>query len=206
MQSSFSTLRQQDVPELAWDDFVHVRELGRGSFGVVGACLFADTPSLAPCVQRAHPAGLYNWRPGATHVVDGLECARSGQVAVKSLLPAASLSPVAVDDFKREVAILGKLTHSCLTACLGTGTRPVPGSDPVLFLAMEAETGGDLRHMVLNAMGEPRVYTDADVVRWLHDVARGLHYLHTRTPLVIHRDLKARRRARSRRHLPRSAF
>jgi serine/threonine protein kinase len=60
----------------------------------------------------------------------------------------------------------------------------------LLFLAMEAVTGGDLRELVLRAMMEPTVYTDADVVRWAHDIARGLHYLHTRSPMVVHRDLK----------------
>jgi serine/threonine protein kinase len=39
-------------------------------------------------------------------------------------------------------------------------------------------------------MVNPKAYKDADVVRWAHDVSRGLHYLHTRKPLVIHRDLK----------------
>ena len=55
---------------------------------------------------------------------------------------------------------------------------------------MEAVTGGDLRGLVLQAMMEPYLYRDADVVRWCHDMARGLHYLHTRSPMVIHRDLK----------------
>ena len=39
-------------------------------------------------------------------------------------------------------------------------------------------------------MMHPQLYTDADVVRWCHDISRGLHYLHTRSPLIIHRDLK----------------
>jgi serine/threonine protein kinase len=55
---------------------------------------------------------------------------------------------------------------------------------------MEAVTGGDLRELVLRAMMEPTVYKDADVMRWAHDIARGLHYLHTRSPMVVHRDLK----------------
>jgi serine/threonine protein kinase len=55
---------------------------------------------------------------------------------------------------------------------------------------MEAVTGGDLRNTVLNSMSNPKLYGEPDVVRWCHDIARGLHYLHTRSPIVIHRDMK----------------
>ena len=57
-------------------------------------------------------------------------------------------------------------------------------------MALEAVTGGDLMHTVLFALVNPRAYKDADVVRWAYDIARGLHYLHTRKPMIIHRDLK----------------
>lgn len=36
-------------------------------------------------------------------------------------------------------------------------------------------------------------YTEADVLHWALNVAKALHYLHSRKPMVIHRDLKARR-------------
>ena len=34
------------------------------------------------------------------------------------------------------------------------------------------------------------VYTYADALRWSIQMAEGLVYLHTRHPLIIHRDLK----------------
>ena len=114
-------------------------------------------------------------------------------MAVKSLLPSVTEDdPVAVADFVAEIALLAKLSHSCLVACYGTGLRPnAAGGPPTLFVAMEAVTGGDLRDIVIRASrGMPRLYKDADVVRWAHDMARGLHYLHTRKPMVVHRDLK----------------
>ena len=114
-------------------------------------------------------------------------------MAVKSLLPSVTEDdPVAVADFVAEIALLAKLSHSCLVRCYGTGLRPTAsGGAPTLFVAMEAVTGGDLRDIVIRASrGMPRLYKDADVVRWAHDMARGLHYLHTRKPMVIHRDLK----------------
>ena len=151
----------------------------------------------------AAPAGafgevaLFRWQPGTTFTTpDGLTLERHGTVAVKSLLPSVTRDPVAVADFRAEVQLLSKLSHSCLVVCYGTGMRPPnKGSHglPMLFVAMESVTGGDLRSIVVRAMnGTPRVYRNADVVRWAHDMARGLHYLHTRKPMIVHRDLKVR--------------
>ena len=123
---------------------------------------------------------------------DGMTLQRQGQLAVKSLLPSVTRDPQAVSDFRAEVELLSKLSHSCLVQCYGTGMRPAGKNGfPMLFVAMEAVTGGDLRSIVVRAMdGLPRLYRNADVVRWAHDMARGLHYLHTRKPMIVHRDLK----------------
>ena len=140
---------------------------------------------------------LFRWQPGTTYTTpDGLTLERHGTLAVKSLLPSVTRDPVAVADFRAEVSLLSKLSHSCPAVCYGTGMRPPnKGSHglPLLFVAMESVTGGDLRSIVVRAMnGAPRVYRNADVVRWAHDMARGLHYLHTRKPMIVHRDLKVR--------------
>jgi serine/threonine protein kinase len=34
------------------------------------------------------------------------------------------------------------------------------------------------------------MYSTKDAVRWMLDIACGLQYLHSRHPMVIHRDLK----------------
>ncbi len=38
--------------------------------------------------------------------------------------------------------------------------------------------------------GSQVVYTHADALRWVTQVAEGLAYLHERSPQIIHRDLK----------------
>ena len=154
----------------------------------------AVTPDTPDALAGAFgEVALFRWQPGTTFTTpDGLTLPRHGQLAVKSLLPSVTRDRDAVSDFRSEVALLSKLSHSCLVKCYGTGMRPAPkGGFPMLFVAMEAVTGGDLRGLVLRAMnGSPRLYGKADVVRWAHDMARGLHYLHTRKPMIVHRDLK----------------
>jgi serine/threonine protein kinase len=136
---------------------------------------------------------LYKWKPGAKVNINGESVERSGLVAVKSLLPSAAHNEQAIADFKAEMSMLSRLSHSCLVGSIGTGVfKDAKTGEDLLFLAMEAVTGGDLRNAVLKAMEDSKAYNDADIVRWTHDIARGLHYLHTRSPMIIHRDLKVR--------------
>ena len=56
------------------------------------------------------------------------------------------------------------------------------------------EQGGNLTQMICRQMASPvtRLYSDHDAWRWLLDLARGLAFLHSREPAIIHRDVKVR--------------
>ena len=158
--------------EIDYSQLERLRVLGRGSYGEVA-------------LHRWRPGS--RWPPGTPRAGEP----RTGEVAVKVLLPEVESQKSAVADLKAELAILSRLSHSCLVALVGAGTRTDRKTGAhLLFIALEAVTGGDLLHKVLYAMVNPKAYRDADCVRWAHDVSRGLHYLHTRKPRVIHRDLK----------------
>ena len=176
-------------------------QAARISAGAGQRCACAAMPSgvshESTSLTRPGAAGaygnvsLYKWKPGAKVHINGEMVERSGLVAVKSLLPTAAHNEQAIGDFKAEMSMLSRLSHSCLVGCIGSGTyKDAKSGEELLFLAMEAVTGGDLRNAVLKAMQNPKAYNDADVTRWVHGVARGLHYLHTRSPMIIHRDLK----------------
>jgi serine/threonine protein kinase len=107
IEAAFGTLRKQSSVDdaLRFEDLQFVRALGAGSYGEVG---------------------LYRWKPGSTLVVGDISVPRTGEVAVKCLLPAASKNRAAIADFKAEVAVLSKLSHSCIAGCIGTGVRPDP--------------------------------------------------------------------------------
>ena len=114
-------------------------------------------------------------------------------VALKVLLPNVARDQRSLRDFAEEVALLSTLKHPHIVACYGAGLRPAgtaPGASPVPFLCMEAVTGSDLRSLVTRATMEPGVYTAADVMRWAYQMSSALNHLHTRSPMVIYRDLK----------------
>ena len=197
IEAAFGTLRKSAVSDdLDIKQMEFQRELGKGvpaqRCRVVSAV--KAQPSLATGAAGAYGnVSLYKWKPGAKVNVNGEMVERSGLVAVKSLLPTAAHNEQAIADFKAEMSMLSRLSHSCLVGCIGSGVyKDVKSGEELLFLAMEAVTGGDLRNAVLKAMANPNAYSDADVARWAHGIARGLHYLHTRSPMIIHRDLKVR--------------
>ena len=110
-------------------------------------------------------------------------------MALKVLLPSTARDARALRDFAEEVTLLSTLSHPHIVACFGAGLCPSASGD-VPFLAMEAVTGGDLRAVVTRATMDPTVYCAADIARWASQIAAALHHLHTRTPMVIYRDLK----------------
>ncbi|GFH08173.1 protein kinase domain-containing protein, partial [Haematococcus lacustris] len=65
-----------------------------------------------------------------------------------------------------------------------------------LFLVQEYVQGSHMRRAISNALvrqhraGAPGFYSQADAVRWCLQLAQALDYLHTRSPPVIHRDVK----------------
>jgi len=98
-----------------------------------------------------------------------------------------------VDDFIREREVLKKLRHSRIVSYFDSGHVHLPGMHfPEMYLAMEFMPGGSIRDMILRQMDSPhrKVYTKVDALRWLLDIARALHYMHSRSPCVVHRDLK----------------
>ncbi|GLC50565.1 hypothetical protein PLESTB_000393900 [Pleodorina starrii] len=99
--------------------------------------------------------------------------------------------------FIKEAKIMTKICHRNIVACYGIGKyddedEQNPGS---LFIVQELVRGGNLLHKVYKQMLNRHkcVYTSAEALEWLCDVAAGMQYLHSTSdikPMIIHRDLK----------------
>ena len=61
-----------------------------------------------------------------------------------------------------------------------------------MFMVSELVEGGTIKRLVMNQMMTPAasLYKTRDAVRWCHNIAEALAYLHSVKPQIIHRDLK----------------
>ena len=112
-------------------------------------------------------------------------------VAVKVILPELALLPARAEKFAREAMILAPLQHPNVLKLLAVTTKA-----PDLGLVTELANRGNLL-ACLEEQDERNDLTEKteaeDLVqrlRWARDTARGVTYLHTREPPVIHRDIK----------------
>ena len=49
---------------------------------------------------------------------------------------------------------------------------------------------GTLRDVIDTAVTQKRTFAKKDIINYLFQITKGLNYLHTQDPPVIHRDLK----------------
>ena len=86
----------------------------------------------------------------------------------------------------KELSLLRDLRHENIVRFIGVSIPEDPRHVPCMIVS-ELCSNGDLFDYIRNTSA-PR---DAEVFRILLETARGLEYLHTRTPAIIHRDCKS---------------
>eukprot|EP00040_Diaphanoeca_grandis_P036859 m.237203 g.237203 ORF g.237203 m.237203 type:complete len:1290 (-) comp33701_c0_seq1:4-3873(-) len=104
------------------------------------------------------------------------------RVAVKVLL-SADLVDTTSEAFTNEVMVMQSLHHPNLVTFYGFGTT----GDGKPFLVTE-RMKGTLRSAILRS---PKIVDWTEARRWCADIISGMHFLHTRSPPLMHRDLKS---------------
>ncbi|KAL1936524.1 hypothetical protein VTP01DRAFT_658 [Rhizomucor pusillus] len=94
----------------------------------------------------------------------------------------AQFSEVDLEDMKHEIKVLKQLRHENVIRFIGVCTNPRH-----LCIITELCTKGDLFD-VIRRYQKPSF---PQQVRYMHDIAFGVSYLHGRRPSIIHRDLKS---------------
>jgi len=88
-----------------------------------------------------------------------------------------------LEDFQKELDILGKLRHPNVVLLIGACTNP-----PNLCMVTEFLNGGSLFDAVHKRKQQFPIQT---ILKMAHQAACGLNYLHLSTPPIIHRDFKS---------------
>ncbi|KAM4613173.1 serine/threonine-protein kinase WNK2 [Polymixia lowei] len=137
-------------------------ELGRGSFKTVYKGLDTDTwVEVAWCELQV------------------------GFIDHQSLLSEQKLSKVERHRFKEEAEMLKALQHPNIVRFYDFWESPVKGKKCIV-LVTELMTSGTLKtYLKRFKVMKPKVLRS-----WCRQILKGLHFLHTRTPPIIHRDLK----------------
>lgn len=109
------------------------------------------------------------------------------KVAVKQLRNKWLHNPRVLEDFKNEILVLSKLSHPNIVDFIGCvhDQENVPK-----LVCLEWVEGGDLSHAIHKCRGTPRELLASERLLFMEDFAKGMEYLHSRNPCVIHRDLK----------------
>ena len=114
---------------------------------------------------------------------------RGCEVAVKKLR-VNRMSSKAIRDFSSEVMLLRTLRHPNIVIFMGIVMNPV-------CLVTEYCHNGNLFDLLHETVDDKRGEHYAVQIPWQRririalDVARGMNFLHTSTPVIIHRDLKS---------------
>ncbi len=116
---------------------------------------------------------------GAT--LDAVDKHEGQPVAIKRFQVKGARSWKDVELAEREAEVLGKLSHRLLPAYIDHFEQ-----DGALYLVMEKIEGESLR----TRLQRDKQLPPEQVVRFLHDAAEVLDYLHDRPVPVIHRDVK----------------
>lgn len=108
----------------------------------------------------------------------------SQDVAVKILME-QDFHPERFREFMREVAIMKSLRHPNIVLFMGAVTEP-----PNLSIVTEYLSRGSL-YKLLHRSGAKEVLDERRRLNMAFDVAKGMNYLHRRSPPIVHRDLKS---------------
>eukprot|EP00644_Phytophthora_capsici_P016381 jgi/Phyca11/569895/estExt2_Genewise1.C_PHYCAscaffold_340265 len=110
-------------------------------------------------------------------------------VAVKMLFPEARSDLKKVNAFLAEVKLMASLSHPHIVQFVGVSW----GSLTDLCVLTELMKGGDLRSLLKGFEDQKHPQgIDHDKIQIAYQIAQALTYLHSLSPIVIHRDLKSK--------------
>ncbi len=106
-----------------------------------------------------------------------------GQKVLQKVIRYRNIDDKVLAAFEKEVAVLSTLSHANIVRFIGAKATP-----PDLFMLLEWMERGPLSGLLLNDLSSEISWQQR--VSWAVDVAKGIDYLHSLKPKIIHRDLR----------------
>lgn len=196
--------------EIDFNDLTFVKKIGSGSFATVYECIWLDSP-VAVKVFKAGPKLVLNDSGGGCSGSTTTGAFDDEDESFEPELDSMSISrrgdEMSIDDpsvsqrvarageqesftegrsrFLQEISLLAAIRHPNVMLYLGACVDP----QHPLCIVSELIDGGSL-HECLHGP-QPLTLTLVHKMRLTQDIARGMLYLHSTDPLVLHRDLKS---------------
>ncbi|KAI7835872.1 hypothetical protein COHA_010220 [Chlorella ohadii] len=183
--------------ELRFSDLTIERAIGQGSYGRVFLARLHETPCAVKVLLSWQEGGGGNGggnNGGASSNGDGSSIAvnggsRSGSMAAAAAeqRQALTLSSPLLADLRREAGVMAALHHPNCVQLMGICADPAA-------IVTEYCPRGSLYDVLSAARRDPAAARQLTWARRLHlamGAAQGMLHLHTRTPPVLHRDVKS---------------
>lgn len=144
---------------------------------IIGACVPREKVVFADAISHGGFGEVY------------VGSFNSQRVAIKMLLPEMRRDLSQVNAFLAEAKLMATLEHPCIVRFIGVAWDSLND----VCVRSEFMPNGDLRTLLTNyeASNQPAGF-DIDKLVIAHDMAQAPTYLHSLSPVVIHRDLKSR--------------
>lgn len=139
-------------------------------------CDIVEIPANQVVIEKEIGKGAFGEVRSGIWLAD--QDAQALPIALKEL--SVSTEPQVVQDFLHELLMMKNLDHPNIVRCLGIMRRP-------LRIVSEYCSGGDLSRLLQTEHLDVPLYFR---LKLGIDIASGLIYLHTRSPPLIHRDLR----------------
>jgi tRNA A-37 threonylcarbamoyl transferase component Bud32 len=106
-----------------------------------------------------------------------------GEKVLQKVIKYRNIDDRVLASFEKEVAVLSTLSHPNIVRFIGAKATP-----PDLFMVLEWMARGSLSSILLDDLSTEISWEQR--LKWGLDVARGIEYLHSLKPKIIHRDLR----------------
>ena len=175
--------REQDNLKVDFGELEMVDKIGSGAFGEIYKCQWRGTMVAAKCIKSAKIRQEWVNKRAMASIEAGADVDEAMQQMDQAEMDQADKEE-ALEDFRREIAVLKSLRHP--HCCLMLAYSTTENYEVMISKLMECSLLDVFRaHQVHRTKLARR-----SAISYAIQLARGMNYLHTCKPPIVHRDLK----------------